>query len=128
MKILCIEQFRDLGGGQLVCSISFPVCEIVVGSRFVAIPGEGPLAERVRNLHFDVELFDAPAYTNGRKRAMDVARYATELPKLATHLMMQLIAARKADLLYVNASRMLPMASLAARGYRSPWYFIAIIG
>jgi glycosyltransferase involved in cell wall biosynthesis len=88
----------------------------------VAIPGEGALAERVRSLHCDVELFDAPTYTSGRKRAMDVVRYATRAPKL-THRIMQLVAARKADMLYVNASRMLPIASLAARRLSVPLVF-----
>jgi glycosyltransferase involved in cell wall biosynthesis len=122
VKILCFEQFRDLGGGQLSLLDLLPGLRDRGWEPVVAIPGEGPLAEQVRGLRFDVELFEAPAYTNGRKRIADVARYATEAPKL-THLIMQLIADHKADLLYVNASRMLPMASLAARRRSIPLVF-----
>jgi glycosyltransferase involved in cell wall biosynthesis len=122
MRILCVEQFPDLGGGQLSLLDLLPGLRDRGWEPVVAIPGEGPLAARVRDLNCDVELFQAPAYTNGWKRAGDVARYATEAPKL-THLIMQLLAARKADLLYVNASRMLPMASLAARSRSIPLVF-----
>lgn len=122
MKILCVEQFRDLGGGQLSLLDLLPGLRDRGWEPVVAVPGEGPLAERVRNLRFEVELFDAPKYTNGRKRAMDVARYATEAPKL-TRVITQLVAARKSDLLYVNASRVLPMASLAARQCSIPLVF-----
>lgn len=88
----------------------------------VAIPGEGALAERVRSLDCDVELFDAPVYASGRKRAVDVFRYATSAPKL-TQRITQLAVARKADMLYVNASRMLPIASVAARRSSIPLVF-----
>jgi glycosyltransferase involved in cell wall biosynthesis len=122
MKILCVEQFRELGGGQL------SLLDVLPGFRergwevAVAIPGEGTLAERVRALHCDVELFEAPAYANGRKRAGDVARYVTQAPKVA-HLIKKLLIARKTDLLYVNASRMLPMTSLVARRRSIPLVF-----
>jgi glycosyltransferase involved in cell wall biosynthesis len=122
MRILCVEQFPDLGGGQLSLLDLLPGFRARGWESIVAIPGEGPLAERVRDLNCDIELFDAPAYTNGWKRARDVARYATEAPKL-TQLLIELFAGRKADLLYVNASRMLPMASLAARKLSIPLVF-----
>ncbi len=122
MKILCVEQFRDLGGGQLSLLDVLPGFRERGWEPVVAIPGEGALAERVRDLHCEVELFDTPAYTNGRKGAADVARYASEAPKL-TNLIGKLLTARKADLLYVNASRMLPIASLAARRRSIPLVF-----
>jgi len=122
MRILCVEQFPDLGGGQLSLLDLLPGLRDRGWEPVVAIPGEGPLAARVRDLNCDVELFQAPAYTNGWKRAGDVARYATEAPKL-TRLIIQLLSARKAELLYVNASRMLPMASLAARSRSIPLVF-----
>jgi glycosyltransferase involved in cell wall biosynthesis len=122
MKIFCIEQFGELGGGQMSLLDLLPGLRDRGWEPVVAIPGEGALAERVRSLHCDVELFDVPAYSSGRKRAADVARYATGAPRL-THRIMQLVAARKADMLYVNASRMLPIASLAARRCSIPLVF-----
>jgi glycosyltransferase involved in cell wall biosynthesis len=122
MTILCVEQFRDLGGGQLSLLDVLPGFRARGWNPVVAIPGEGALAERVRALNCDVELFEAPTYTNGIKTAMDVARYATEVPNL-TRLIGKLLTVCKADLLYVNASRMLPMASLAARRRSVPLVF-----
>ena len=122
MKILCVEQFRELGGGQLSLLDVLPGFLQRGWEATVAVPGEGTLAERVRALGCDVELFHAPTYTNGVKRATDVARYATEVPKV-TRLLERLLIRRKADLLYVNASRMLPMASLAARSRSIPLVF-----
>jgi glycosyltransferase involved in cell wall biosynthesis len=122
MKILCVEQFRDLGGGQLSLLDLLPGLRDRGWEPVVAIPGDGPLAERVRSLGFEIELFDAPGYTNGKKRAMDVARYAAQAPKL-THAITQLIVNRRAGLLYVNAARVLPMASFAARRCSIPLVF-----
>lgn len=122
MKILCVEQFWDLGGGQLSLLDLLPGLRDRGWAPVVAIPGEGPFAERVRRLGLEAELFDAPPYTNGRKRAMDVARYAAEAPGLM-RVIMQLIADHKADLLYVNASRVLPIASFAARRCSIPLVF-----
>ncbi|HEX4170068.1 MAG TPA: glycosyltransferase family 4 protein [Bryobacteraceae bacterium] len=122
MKILCIEQFKDLGGGQMSLLDLLPGLRDRGWEPVVAIPGEGALAERVRRLHCDVELFDAPAYASGRKRAIDMFRYATGAPKL-TQRITQLAVMRKADMLYVNASRMLPIASLAARRRSIPLVF-----
>jgi glycosyltransferase involved in cell wall biosynthesis len=88
----------------------------------VAIPGEGALADRVRTLRCDVEMFDVPEYASGRKRAVDMFRYATGAPKL-TQRITQLAVARKAEMLYVNGSRMLPIASFVARQRSLPLVF-----
>jgi glycosyltransferase involved in cell wall biosynthesis len=60
-----------------------------------------------------VELFATPSYSNGRKPMLEVARYLAEAPTV-TNVMMSLILRHRPDLVYVNASRMLPMAALAA--------------
>ena len=122
MKILCLEQFKDVGGGQMSLLDLLPGLRDRGWEPVVAIPGDGALAERVRSLNCDVELFDAPAYPSGRKRAVDVFRYATGAPKL-TQRIAQLAVARKADMLYVNASRMLPIASLVVRRRPIPLIF-----
>lgn len=122
MKILCIEQFPNLGGGQLSLLDLLPGFRERGWQPIVAIPGDGLLAQRVRSLCCEVELFDSPPYANGRKRALDVARYVSLVPRL-THFLMRLIHRYKADLVYVNAARMLPMASLAASRGSVPLVF-----
>lgn len=122
MKILCVEQFPNLGGGQLSLLDLLPGFRDRGWQPVVAIPGEGLLAQRVRSLQCEVELFDSPPYANGRKRALDIARYASKVPRL-TRFLMRLIHTYKADLLYINAARMLPMASLAASRRSLPLVF-----
>ena len=122
MKILCIEQFRELGGGQMSLLDLLPGLRDRGWEPVVAIPGEGALSKRVRELGCEVELFDAPAYPSGKKRSVDLLRYATDAPKL-TQRITQLAAMSRADLLYVNASRMLPVASFAARRRSIPLVF-----
>ncbi len=122
MRILCVEQFRDLGGGQMSLLDLLPGLRARGWEPVVAIPGEGALAKRVRELDCEVELFNAPVYPNGRKRGVDFLRYATGAPELTRHLT-QLAEKHEAGLLYVNASRMLPMASLAARRRAIPLVF-----
>lgn len=122
MRILCIEQFRELGGGQMSLLDLLPGLRERGWETIVAVPGEGALAKRVRELNCAVELFDAPAYRNGKKRTADMFRYAMHAPKL-TERLTELAAMREADLLYVNASRMLPIASLVARRRSIPLVF-----
>jgi glycosyltransferase involved in cell wall biosynthesis len=122
MRILCIEQFRELGGGQMCLLDVLPAFRSRGWEPVVAIPGEGALATRVRELNFPVELFDVPAYPSGRKRGVDLLRYATGAPRLIQRIA-QLAVLRQADLLYVNAPRMLPVASLAARRRSIPLVF-----
>jgi glycosyltransferase involved in cell wall biosynthesis len=122
MRILCIEQFRELGGGQMCLLDVLPAFRSRGWEPVVAIPGEGALATRVRELNFPVELFGAPVYPSGRKRGVDLFRYATGAPKLIQRIT-HLAALRQADLLYVNAPRMLPVASLAARRRSIPLVF-----
>ncbi|MBV8829270.1 MAG: hypothetical protein JO108_08615, partial [Acidobacteriaceae bacterium] len=74
MNILCIEQFRELGGGQLTLLDLLPGLRDRGWQPVVAVPGEGALAKRIRELHCDVELFDVPAYPNGKKRTLDLLR------------------------------------------------------
>jgi glycosyltransferase involved in cell wall biosynthesis len=122
MNILCLEQFRDLGGGQLTLLDLLPGFRERGLEPVVAVPGEGLLAQHVRNSGFDIEIYDAPSYANGSKSAVDIARFAALAPKQIRALM-QLVAARQPALLYVNASRILPFAALVASRFSIPLVF-----
>lgn len=121
MKILCLEQFRDLGGGQLALLDLLPAFRERGWKSVVAVPGEGTLAQRARDCGSEVEIYAAPC-PNGSKRAMDIARYAFTAPKQARALM-QLVAVHEPELLYVNASRVLPLGALAANHFSIPLVF-----
>ena len=122
MKILCLEQFRDLGGGQLALLDLLPGFRERDWEPVIAIPGEGLLAERVRSLGFDVEIYAAPPHLNNSISALDVARYTAAAPK-QTRALMQLVARLQPDLLYVNASRVLPLTALVASRFSIPLVF-----
>src|SRR5690242_4649324 len=122
-SILCLEQFSNLGGGQLALVDLLPAFRDRGANVRVALPGgDGPLAAKLRGLDFAVDILSLSPYSNGRKTLLDAARYALELPGLhrAIH---RLLAMHRVDLLYVNGPRLLPAASLAARQMSVPLLF-----
>jgi glycosyltransferase involved in cell wall biosynthesis len=121
-NILCLEQFSSLGGGQLALTDLLPALRERGWNVRVALPGDGPLAAKIRELHFAMDILPSGSYSNGRKTLFDAARYALELPKLS-HAIRGLLARHNIDLLYVNAPRLLPAASLAARRTSVPLVF-----
>jgi glycosyltransferase involved in cell wall biosynthesis len=121
-NILCLEQFSNLGGGQLALADLLPALRDRGLSVRVALPGDGPLAARFRDLHFAVDTLPMSPYSNGRKTLLDAARYSLELPALSRAIQ-RLIARHRVDLLYVNGPRLLPAASFAARRTSVPLLF-----
>ncbi|HMJ62997.1 MAG TPA: glycosyltransferase family 4 protein [Bryobacteraceae bacterium] len=121
-NILCLEQFSSLGGGQLALTDLLPALRERGWKVRVALPGEGPLAEKIRELHFPMDILPSGSYSNGRKTLFDAARYALELPRLSRAIG-GLLARHSIDLLYANAPRLLPAASLAARRASVPLLF-----
>jgi glycosyltransferase involved in cell wall biosynthesis len=121
-NILCLEQFSSLGGGQLALTDLLPALRERGWKVRVALPGEGPLAAKIRELHFAMDILPSGTYSNGRKTLFDAARYALELPRLSQAIG-RLLAGHNIDLLYVNAPRLLPAASLAARRTSVPLLF-----
>ena len=114
MRILCIEQFSNLGGGQLSLLDLLPALRRRGYWPLVATPGEGRLTHLVRNAGFEVDTFSASSYANGRKSLFDVTRYAFESPKLICSIA-RMLSENRIDLLYVNGPRLLPAAAFAAR-------------
>ena len=121
-NILCLEQFSSLGGGQLALTDLLPALRERGWNVRVALPGEGPLAEKISELHFPMDILPSGSYSNGRKTLFDAARYALALPRLSRAIG-GLLARHNIDLLYVNAPRLLPAAALAARRTSVPLLF-----
>jgi glycosyltransferase involved in cell wall biosynthesis len=121
-NILCLEQFSSLGGGQLALTDLLPALRERGWRVRVALPGEGPLAAKIRELHFSLDILPSGSYSNGRKTLSDAARYALELPRLSRAIG-SLLAGHDIDLLYVNAPRLLPAASLATHRTSVPLLF-----
>jgi glycosyltransferase involved in cell wall biosynthesis len=121
-NILCLEQFSSLGGGQLALTDLLPALRERGWNVRVALPGEGTLAAKIRDLDFPMDILPSGSYSNGRKTLFDAARYAFELPRLSRAIG-RLLAGHKIDLLYVNGPRLLPAASVASRRTSVPLLF-----
>lgn len=122
MNILCVEQFSNLGGGQLALIGLLPAFRERGWRVRVALPGDGPFAAKIRELHTAIDILPSGSYANGRKTLRDAARYTREMPKWRRAID-RLLADHKIDLLYVNGPRLLPAASLAARQRSVPLIF-----
>ncbi len=121
MKVLLIDQFGELGGAQRC------LLDLVVAMRGrgwaprVALPCDGPLAERLREQHTTVDIIPCGPYTSGRKTVADAARFAIDTTRNWRKIA-ELTAIHQAELVYVNGPRALPAASFAVRG-RVPLLF-----
>ena len=122
MRILCLEQFSRLGGGQLSLLDLLPALSRRGWEPIVATPGEGPLTHSATRLGVEVMMLSAASYSSGRKTLADVTRYAYESPKLICDIA-RMVSSKRIHLLYVNAPRLLPAAALVARLWRIPLVF-----
>lgn len=95
MKILFLDQFSELGGGQLCLLDLLPQPG---WEAHVAAPGSGPLVERLRRLGAVVHRL--PALGKG-------LRYVSELPAV-TREIRGLVARIEPDVVYVNGPRVMP--------------------
>jgi glycosyltransferase involved in cell wall biosynthesis len=106
MKLLFLDQFSQFGGAQQCLLDLLPAVQHAV----VAMPGDGPMFERVRELGFDTARIDCGPYASRTKTAGDVMRFVFEAPRLARQIRS---LARAADLVYINGPRLLPAAALS---------------
>ncbi len=112
MRLLLLDQFSDLGGAQQGLLELLPAIAARGWQALVGMPGEGEMFARVREMGFPTEPIECGPYESGRKSTRDVARFATQTPKLARRIR-ELSAKLGAELLYVNGPRLLPAAALA---------------
>jgi glycosyltransferase involved in cell wall biosynthesis len=134
MKLLFLDQFSELGGAQQCLLDLLPALEravvqqavvqqavveqAVVQRAIVAMPGDGPMFERVRALGFETARIHCGPYASRAKTARDMARFIFETPRLARQIRE---LARAADIVYINGPRLLPAAALS--GIRKPVVF-----
>jgi glycosyltransferase involved in cell wall biosynthesis len=114
MRLLFLDQFSELGGAQQCLLDLLPAIECGV----VAMPGDGPMFERVRALGFETARIRCGPYASGRKTFGDLARFVFETPRLARQIRE---LACDADIVYINGPRLLPAAALS--GIRKPVVF-----
>jgi glycosyltransferase involved in cell wall biosynthesis len=111
MRVLFLEQFSELGGGQRNLLDLLPA---VIDQGFTAVvgaPGSGELFDRARALGAETHEVPLSRYSDGHKTASDIARLPADVMRLQ-----RWIARADADLISVGGARLLMAASLGARG------------
>jgi hypothetical protein len=109
MKILFLDQYSDLGGAQLCLLDLMPAVAWAGWQARVAVPGNGPLAGRLRELGVAVDRLPLGSYRSHKKSAWDIARFAAATPRLVIAIR-RLVKQFQPDLIYVNGPRLLPAA------------------
>ena len=123
MEILFLDQFSVLGGAQLCLLDVLEAVEKRGWHAHVALPGNGPLAERARSRGFGVDQIPSGPYRSGSKGLADFFQLPLDVWRQKRTLT-EIINRGNFDLIYVNGPRMLPAAALAARD-RLPLLFHA---
>jgi glycosyltransferase involved in cell wall biosynthesis len=120
MKVLLLDQFSDLGGGQQQVLGALPEMRRRGWQVVVGVPGEGKVFEQVRETGFECLPIACGPYNSQRKSSGDLLRFLTGTPRLAGQIRKM---AEGASLVYLNGPRLLPAAALA--GLRQPVLFHA---
>ena len=112
-NVLCIDQFSALGGGQGSLLDLLPAFSERGWRPSVAIPGDGPFTEMVRNLGYRTHSFACSRYASKKKPFAQHMKYALEMPQLI-NLIVELVESDQTDLLYLNGARLVPHAAWVA--------------
>jgi glycosyltransferase involved in cell wall biosynthesis len=114
MRLLILDQFSDLGGGQQCLLELLPAIRERGWEALVGLPGSGPLVQRVRESGYDTVELQCGPFSYGRKTLADTARFLAQTPRLARQI--RALAERfGADLIYVNGPRLLPAVVASER-------------
>jgi glycosyltransferase involved in cell wall biosynthesis len=111
MKILFIEQFSELGGGQRNLLDLLPAVMNRGWKATVAAPGSGELFERARSLGAETARIALGNYSAGRKTAGDAARFVIDTLALG-----RWVARQNCDVISVGGARLMPAIARGARG------------
>lgn len=114
MRILCVDQFSVLGGGQRCLLDLLPGFLSRGWSVQAALPVDGPLVQELRGLGVQTHLLQCRSYSSVSKSIQECFGYALESIRLIYELL-RICRSEKVDLLYVNGPRFLPAAACAAR-------------
>jgi glycosyltransferase involved in cell wall biosynthesis len=121
VKILFLDQFSEMGGGQRVL---LDVVDAVVGRGWTAhvlVPGSGPLVEQLRARDVPVEHIPCGPYRSGGKSPADFLRFARDVRQQVREIDNRLRQERF-DLIYVNGPRLISAATRAVRDRAPVWF------
>ena len=115
MNILFLDQYGDLGGAQACLLDLMPAIRDRGWTAHAAVPGTGPLVERLRSIGVVVHEILGGPYRSGTKRLTDFLRFPFDIAR-QTSTIRRLLDQTHFDLVYVNGARLLPAASIAVQG------------
>jgi hypothetical protein len=105
MKILFLDQFSELGGGQLCLVDLLPKSG---WEAHAAVPGKGPLVERLQQLGVEVHRLSLGSYTAGRKTLRDGMQFVSDR-RVVSREIRELVERIAPDVVYVNGPRLMPL-------------------
>lgn len=123
MNILFLDQYSDLGGAQACLLDLMPAIRDRGWVAHAAVPGGGPLVERLRATGVVVHEIRCGRYRPGTKGLADFLRFPFDIAR-QTRTIRRLLDQTRFDLVYVNGARLLPAAAIAVQG-RAPMVFHA---
>ncbi len=112
MKILFLDQFSELGGGQHALLDTVDAVQLRGWKPHVLLPGPGPLVDELQSRNVAVAEIACGPYGSGHKSAADSMRFALDLRRQVRRIS-DLVTGANIDLIYVNGPRLLPAAALA---------------
>lgn len=121
-RILCVDQYSHLGGGQKSLIDLLPAFSARGWNPIVATPGGGPLEQLLKTRGYRTHPLLCGDYSIKKKSMAESLRYATEQPQLAKSVE-GLVAQHDSTLIYVNGPRLLPAAAFVARRRGIPLVF-----
>ena len=107
MTLLVLDQFSELGGAQQCLLDLLPAMQSRGWQVAVGLPGDGPLAARLRGHRVETAAIDCGPYASGRKTLADMGRFLAGSSRLARQVR-ELAARFHPDAIYVNGPRLLP--------------------
>ena len=123
MRILFLDQFSELGGGQRCLLDLLPAIRERGWSALVAAPGSGPLLEQAAAAGADTARIEMGTYHSGSKTAGDAGSFIIDTMRLE-----KWIAKQAADIVFVSAPRPLIAAAMGARGRPVIFHALHCIG
>jgi glycosyltransferase involved in cell wall biosynthesis len=121
MRILFLDQFSELGGGQHALLDTVDAVQRHGWEPLVLLPGCGPLVQALQARGVPVREIPCGPYTSGSKSASDSLHFSLDLPR-QVRAFNNLVAGTNIGLIYVNGARLFPAVALASRG-RTPVVF-----
>lgn len=122
MRVLCVDQFSNWGGGQRSLLDLLPSFAARGWQPHVLLPDDGPFEAELRKLNYPVLSLGSAKYSSIRKPPIEMLRYAADLPRVARSIETA-ADSMDATILYINGPRVLPPAAWVARRKKIPLVF-----